>query len=205
MSFESSIVKILQSEGGYQANAADTGNYNSLSQLVGTNYGISAPVLESYLGRPPLPIDSMNLSVDQAKDIYLNKYWLANNLQDIADPFTAGHILDLFINHGSFQASKIVQMALDSLGFKDYGGSGWGPMTRAEINRVHLLGKSTQLNEMIVKHRTNFYHSLAEKDISQEQFLTGWLSRANKWIPVAAAGSGLAVIALAVGFYYYNR
>ena len=43
---------VIKEEGGYQDMPSDTGNYVD-GVLVGTNYGISAPVLKSYLGRTP--------------------------------------------------------------------------------------------------------------------------------------------------------
>ena len=55
--FDPAYSIVLRLEGGYQNNPADKGNYNSLGDLVGTKYGISAPVLEQWIGRPPTKMD----------------------------------------------------------------------------------------------------------------------------------------------------
>jgi lysozyme family protein len=201
------ITQILENEGGYQDNGADKGNYNSLNQMVGTNYGISAPVLESYLGYPPMAADSLNLTIDQAKDIYRQKFWNQNELDQIKDPATAIHLMDLFVNHGGYRAPIIVHEALDSMGYTNYGGSGWGSMTRSEINRIHQDGKSAMLNQRIVKFRKEFYQHLVDLDSTQSVFLKGWLKRAEKFnqAVIVAGGSGIAALLIAAGVYYYSK
>ncbi len=206
MSFSSAIDTILQNEGGYQNDPADSGNYNSLGIPIGTNYGISAPVLESYLGHPPAWYDSATLTLATAKQIYYNEFWLKYNLDQILDPLTAVHVFDMIINHGSGGAATIVQRALDSLGLSNYGGSGWGPMTRAEINRARSEGKSVDLNREFVSFRKAFYHSLVAGDPSKQIFLEGWLKRADKFAPGGLLGSSLGLGLLAIGatWWYYN-
>uniref|UniRef100_UPI001F2088F0 glycosyl hydrolase 108 family protein n=1 Tax=Tenacibaculum piscium TaxID=1458515 RepID=UPI001F2088F0 len=53
--------KIQRAEGGYQILKTDSGNYNSLKQLVGTNFGVSAKVYERNIGRPPSIADMKNI------------------------------------------------------------------------------------------------------------------------------------------------
>jgi len=48
--FDKAHKYIVEEEGGYQDLANDTGNYSD-GLLIGTNYGISADTLKSYLKR----------------------------------------------------------------------------------------------------------------------------------------------------------
>ena len=57
---------IIQEEGGYQDMPNDTGNYTD-GVLIGTNYGISADTLKSFLGRTPTKDEMKNLSFDDGK------------------------------------------------------------------------------------------------------------------------------------------
>ena len=62
-------------EGGYQNNPSDFGNYNSLKQCVGTNLGISAPVYESFIKRPPTIEDMKAITKEIAIKITKHNYW----------------------------------------------------------------------------------------------------------------------------------
>jgi len=61
--------KILAMEGGYQDNPHDRGNY-SCGKLVGTNMGVSAVALSTWLRRCVTVDDVKNLSVTDAKNFY---------------------------------------------------------------------------------------------------------------------------------------
>jgi len=61
------LPELLKTEGGYQNKLSDRkGNTNSLGQMVGTKYGISAPVYEAYIKRPPTVADMKNLPLSTA-------------------------------------------------------------------------------------------------------------------------------------------
>jgi len=67
------IGSVFVGEGGYSTDRADTGNYYKGS-FVGTNHGISAPVLATYLGRKPTVEDMKNLTKADAAAIYKKNY-----------------------------------------------------------------------------------------------------------------------------------
>ena len=73
------IDSVFRAEGGYSNDTGDTGNYYN-GIFIGTNHGISAPVLAEHLGRIPSVQDMRNLTQDEAREIaatnYYDKYFI---------------------------------------------------------------------------------------------------------------------------------
>jgi len=68
------IDSVFRAEGGYSNDRGDTGNYYN-GIFIGTNHGISAPVLANYLGRTPSVQDMKNLTQDEAREIAATNYY----------------------------------------------------------------------------------------------------------------------------------
>lgn len=86
---EALISSVFKAEGGYSEDKADSGNYID-GKFIGTNHGISAPILAEYLGREPTVDEMKNLTKDKAREIAATRYYdrfkinsLPNNLQEI--------------------------------------------------------------------------------------------------------------------------
>ncbi|MDX2195721.1 MAG: glycosyl hydrolase 108 family protein [Cytophagales bacterium] len=175
--FDIAIVEIFKNEGGYQNHPSDRGNYNSLGENVGTNYGISAKTYEGYINRPPTADDMRNMTISTAKTIYKRSYWDAYKLGSINDQFIASHILDLFVNHSPKAAAEIAQKAIVKTPpfFTKVDGI-FGPKTIATINQIASNGKASELNTNIVNERKLYYNSLGNLS-----FLDGWTNRAHSW------------------------
>lgn len=62
-------------EGGYQQIKKDSGNYTTSGKLIGTNKGISAKTLETYLGREPTVDDMKNLDQKTISTIYKEEFY----------------------------------------------------------------------------------------------------------------------------------
>ena len=109
-------------EGGYTDDANDSGNWTGgkigVGLLVGTNHGISAPVLSDYLKRPVTVADMKNLTADTAKAIYIKNYWNKIRGFEINDQNAANSIYDSAVNMGVGTAIKLAQR---SLGIKETG------------------------------------------------------------------------------------
>lgn len=72
-SFKESQSLVKSAEGGYSSDKKDRGNYVKTKwgkRFVGTNHGISAPILMEYLGRIPTQDDMKNLTYEEALLIY---------------------------------------------------------------------------------------------------------------------------------------
>ena len=129
---------ILRLEGGYQNNPKDTGNYNSLGQNVGTNYGISAKTYESWIGYPPNAQNMRAISQPEALQIFENWYWNVVKANQITDQATAEAITDHAINANPYQAVKIAQKTLNGKFGKALSVDGvMGSKTLSAINSVN--------------------------------------------------------------------
>ena len=78
------IDSVFDAEGGYSTDRDDTGNYYR-GQFVGTNHGISAPVLADNLGRTPTVEDMRGLTQDTAREIAATQYYDTYNISDLPD------------------------------------------------------------------------------------------------------------------------
>lgn len=182
-------------EGGYQNNPADRGNYNSKGHLVGTNWGISAPVYESWIGRPPSYTDIRTMTRATAKEIFRKNFWdeiLGDQIQSQA---VANIFLDGVINHGRTGIKlmqKVLGVAQDGI---------VGPITLQALNTAN----PAELYGAYRQARRSFYHYLVERTPSFSVFLKGWLRRIDSFQelisqqPAAATGgAGIGIIALAL-------
>lgn len=91
-------------EGGYTNDKDDNGNWTGgkvgVGILVGTNKGISAPVLMSYLKRTPTVKDMKNISKETVRDIYKKNYWDVIRGDEIESQEKANQIYDMAVNAG---------------------------------------------------------------------------------------------------------
>jgi hypothetical protein len=122
------IESVFRHEGGYSNDKEDTGNYHN-DKFVGTNHGISAPVLAEHLGRQPTVQDMKDLTKVEANAIYKKDYYdkygidsLPKDLQEI--------VLHSVVNSGS-HGIKVVQ---EMLGIDVDGVA--GPNTKAAMNKA---------------------------------------------------------------------
>lgn len=103
-------------EQGYTNNPDDNGNWTGgkkgKGKLIGTNNGISAPVLQAYLGVPTVG-DMKTLSLQIQQQIYKNEYWDVMRGDEFISQYRAEQLYDSCVNKGCKQAIKIAQDALE--------------------------------------------------------------------------------------------
>lgn len=109
----------VTSEGGYTGDRNDPGNWTGgkigLGLLIGTNHGISAPVLMRYLRRTPTVEDMKNLKAETAQEIYRKNYWNLIKGDEINDQNLANIIYDNAVNSGAVTAVKMIQREVGTL------------------------------------------------------------------------------------------
>ena len=126
--FDVAFDRIIGHEGGFQNDPKDRGNWTSgrigKGELVGTKYGIAAMTYPT--------VDIKNLTVDQAKGIYYEDWWLPLKMDHMpqAVPY---QMFDAAINHGMNRASMLLQKAVDA-----HPDGVIGPRTVAAVNRMEL-------------------------------------------------------------------
>ena len=173
-SFSLYIPLLTNVEGGYQALPQDSGNYNSLNQLVGTNHGISAPVYEKYIGHPPTAQEMKTMSLDTALKIYRAWYWDKINASRILNQSIANVIVDHAVNAGVAAAGKLVQNTINkTFGFKLVVDGVIGNNT---INAINSIADQKKLHDALINARKEFYQGIGGV------FLTGWLYRLTKFV-----------------------
>ena len=113
--FEIADKKVALIEAGYTNNPSDRGNWTggqiNVGVLIGTNFGISAPVLCTFLGRQAGVLEMKHLSADTAKAIRHKNYWQIINGDQIVNQDEANSIYDSAINLGPQEAIKLAQRA----------------------------------------------------------------------------------------------
>lgn len=176
-------------ERGFQANPSDHGNYYQ-GRLLGTNWGISAPVAVQYGWDPNTSLRSMPRSF--AESIWLREFW--PGLEGITDPNVAAKILDMRAS-GKARADRYVQLGLRSLGWVlDVDGI-IGPQTTEALN-----GETDReaLQAMLCQQQAAIYQASAGG--TNAGFLGAWLTRAADWpgwSTVVTAGVSLWAVATA--------
>lgn len=168
MSFTKFLKRIIESEGSFQGDYNDRGNWTSgeigVGELKGTKFGISA------MSYPTLDIP--NLTFEEAKDIYYYDFWKPLTLHKM--PIQLQYqILDAAINHGIRKAIKILQYAL-----KVRADGIIGPQTLGALNKV-------ESNDIV-------FHFLAERlvyiaDLQKwDLYGRGWTRRVARCLKYAA-------------------
>lgn len=105
MDFDKAFDRLIDHEKGYTDNPADPGNWTGgrvgAGLCKGTKYGIAANTYGH--------LDIKNLTIDQAKDIYLEDFW--NILGADTHPAVKFQFFDAAVNHGHGNAVRILQRA----------------------------------------------------------------------------------------------
>lgn len=169
-SFSKSQRIVGLNEGGYQNDPRDSGNYYQ-GILIGTNWGISAPVLASYLGRTPSKSDMVNLPRSTAEKIFKINFWLKNKFDKLKNQSLATLIYDGAVNHGTNGMRFLVERALKTVK---------RPMSYYEVftekGIKHLNGiNQRRLFDAVKKARLDKYRSS-----KQTHYINGWVKRVNR-------------------------
>jgi lysozyme family protein len=157
--FERLIGFVLEHEGGYVNDPTDPGGE--------TKYGISK---RSY---PRL--DIKNLTIEDAKGIYYQDWWLPLKCPQIHDDKVAQKYLDTCVNTGKGTGTKILQRALQMIGYRITVDGAIGPKTLAAVNAADPQALLVAMRQQQKAH----YEQLIQKNPKLEKFRRGWMARAN--------------------------
>lgn len=108
LKFDKCFNRVIANEGGYQKDPTDRGNWTSgvvgRGQLKGTRYGISAMTYPD--------VDILNLTLEEAKKIYFEDWWIKFKMDRFSGSLSY-QIFDSAINHGFYNATRMLQRALN--------------------------------------------------------------------------------------------
>jgi lysozyme family protein len=147
--FDAAVSYVIQNEGGYTNNAADSGGK--------TIYGITAQDAIRHGYTPG------NVTLDQAKAIYLSDYW---KFDGITDWRVAAKMLDMVVNMGF--GTHLIQRAA---GVAEDGV--YGPLTEAALNAM----TPDAALEALSLASAEYYVRICLKNTTQLVFLLGWVRR----------------------------
>jgi len=178
-SFEKAQGIVKLAEAGYSDDRGDNGNYIDLpdggKRFIGTNHGISAPILAKYfkeqgIKRLLTKDDMKNLSYKTALKIYKLRYWNDQHLSELSDQNVANIIYDGCVNQGVDAMRSIVRYALEDNGVeisdKDVIFSGEVLTKANSINPVELFNSIKKFREARYKESETF-----------DRHGKGWLNR----------------------------
>lgn len=117
------------------------------------------------------------LSKEDAIELY-SLYWDSIKCDSVPD--TIKHIyFDTCVNSGEYNATKILQRCIASLGINIYIDGRFGPQTIAAC-KVMVEGYSDDaVIKAYVMKRIQYYNAIVDNDPTQKVFLKGWTNRAN--------------------------
>lgn len=162
-SFEPSLERLLQHEGGYSNHPDDPGGP--------TNFGITIHDYRKYIYADATADDVQHMHLDDAKRIYKAKYWDALKCDDL--PLGVDYaVFDYGVNSGVFRAAKVLQrlVGVDADSFI-------GPDTLAHVAKAN----PQKLIEEICNERLGFLQSLH----TWPTFGKGWARRVREVQAVA--------------------
>ena len=165
---------ILLTEGGYQKDLEDTGNYRPDGTLVGTNRGVTARALAAYKGVDANTITEADIKAitDQdAKDIFIEDYYYKPKIDKLPDNIKEA-VFDMNINSGA-NSITILQRLAGLTG--DAVDGGVGPDTLKAIEKANITP------DQYADARIKYYKEVVKKTPAKKKYLDGWINRANEY------------------------
>lgn len=146
--FDQAFLIVVSEEGNFDLSPADSGNWTGgtvgVGQLLGTKYGIDTASYPDVLKLVPpdiratMPATVADLTLDQAKTLYLSGYWHPAHCDDLP-PALALLVFDAAVNNGNSEAIKLLQVALDVEPVSGYFGSITTAALRASLANPGLI------------------------------------------------------------------
>lgn len=163
--FNDAIGYVLNNEGGYVDRATDKGGP--------TNFGITLAILEKWNKRATSVTEIQNLPVDVAKVIYNTWWWKPLRGDDVVDQEVATAMLDISVNVGVPNGSKMIQRAVGSSPDGKIGDT-----TIAKINECSRL----YFFKVFIGAVQDHYVDIVIADSAEIVNLKGWLHRSQKLV-----------------------
>jgi lysozyme family protein len=185
--FQAAIEWVLQHEGGFQKAASDPGNYYQ-GQLIGTNWGVSAPVARSAGWTGRMEDMPRQWAID---NVYLPNYW--PGLSAINNENIAAKILDMRLS-GKARADRYVQQGLIDMGWTISVDGVIGPMTAQAINQED----ASVVMSMLQAQHAAIYQDSYDRNPIGESWLKNWMSRAADVPALAVVAGGVGLLGLAL-------
>jgi len=164
------IDSVFKAEGGYSKDKNDTGNYHK-GKFVGTNHGISAPVLAKELGRDPTVLDMKDLTKDEAREIAAKNYYDKFSIDTLPED------VQEIVFHATFMGeTRGVRAMQNLLGLEPDGLI--GPKTQAAMENASFT--KAEYRDAYLKELEFGTPGYSKPSGSWSKMSKGWTNRYNK-------------------------
>lgn len=200
--FSTILKKTFNVEGGYQAYPNDNGNYTSSGKLVGTNHGVAAITLETYLGREPTVAEMKGLTTTMATSIYKKLFWDKMKGDKIISQSVAHIFWEAYVASGNLIRPR---KAINKYYKKQVVSESATPFTDEVVNYVNNAD-AKKLFDIAWQQEVDQRYAVVQKNPSKAMFLDGWINRLNgvtftDEVIRNTALAGLGFLLIAVSFY----
>ena len=185
-SFERAQHLVKMAEAGYSSDRNDTGNWINVpgggQRFIGTNHGISAPVLAQYfkdkgINRLISKQDMMDLDYETALEIYKKDYWNAARLSNFKSQSIANVLYDECVNQGVGAALSDAKKSMENMGHETDEIGSWKEFHKELTPKVNKMS-SKEKKELFNQIKTERLERYEGAD-TWEEHGEGWQNRLN--------------------------
>ena len=168
-------------EAGYSSDRNDTGNWinvpGSGQRFIGTNHGISAPVLAQYfkdkgINRLISKQDMMDLKYETALEIYKKDYWNAAGLSNFKSQSIANVLYDECVNQGVGAALSDAKKSMENMGHETDEIGSWKEFHKELTPKV---------NKMSTKEKKELFNQIKSERLERYEGAETWEEHGDGW------------------------
>jgi lysozyme family protein len=168
-------------EAGYSSDRNDTGNWinvpGSGQRFIGTNHGISAPVLAQYfkdkgINRLISKQDMMDLEYETALEIYKKDYWNAAGLSNFKSQSIANVLYDECVNQGVGAALSDAKKSMENMGHETDEIGSWKEFHKELTPKV---------NKMSTKEKKELFNQIKSERLERYEGADTWEEHGDGW------------------------
>ena len=168
-------------EAGYSSDRKDTGNWIDVpgggQRFIGTNHGISAPVLAQYfkdkgISRLISKQDMMDLEYETALEIYKKDYWNAAGLSNFKSQSIANVLYDECVNQGVGAAFSDVKKSMENMGHETDEIGSWKDFHKELTPKV---------NKMSTKEKKKLFQEIKDVRLERYEGADTWEDHGEGW------------------------
>ena len=180
-SFERAQHLVKMAEAGYSSDRNDTGNWINVpgggQRFIGTNHGISAPVLAQYfkdkgINRLISKQDMMDLEYETALEIYKKDYWNAARLSNFKSQSIANVLYDECVNQGVGAALSDAKKSMENMGHETDEIGSWKEFHKELTPKV---------NKMSTKEKKELFNQIKTERLERYEGADTWEEHGEGW------------------------
>lgn len=142
-----------------------------------TKFGVTLKSYQAYLGQPVSAFDIENLTLDEARDFYLERYWNSINCDKLSSSGIATSIFDTAVLYGPSVSTILAQKTVSLIGGVTLKFDGiLGDMSIKYLNIVKETDFLNKYHDLVLVRIDN----VILLNPKEEVYRKGWTNRANR-------------------------